>query len=376
MIAVIADDITGAAEIAGIGLRFGLRVRLSTNVVTPPADNCDLLVCATNTRSFSKEEAATESTRLGDLLHASGCTAVFKKTDSVLRGHVVSELRALMKSLNLRRALLLPQNPSRGRVIREGMYYVDDVALDCTPFRHDPEFPAFTSDVVALLRCQVCMLSPGERAGGDGIFIGNATSTGEIASYLPLITREVLAAGGADFFAEWLSRQVACTSVESSFHGIDEADVLIVCGSTARHSLHESAYINSRGIPVCNMPEEVFEGASPDAWIVRLRELYAQHHSMLLHIDHAPRQGNEFAARLRSVMAGAVTSLFDVHIPHELIIEGGATAFAILQMLGWTDFVVENEVSSGVIRMAPHGTSSVHVTMKPGSYPWGERLFN
>ncbi|MDE7027792.1 nucleotide-binding domain containing protein [Duncaniella freteri] len=57
------------------------------------------------------------------------------------------------------------------------------------------------------------------------------------------------------------------------------------------------------------------------------------------------------------------------HIPRELIIEGGATAYASLQKLGWDTFTITDEIAPGVIRMrAPNGT---HVTMKPGSYPWG-----
>ncbi|WP_354667166.1 nucleotide-binding domain containing protein [uncultured Duncaniella sp.] len=49
--------------------------------------------------------------------------------------------------------------------------------------------------------------------------------------------------------------------------------------------------------------------------------------------------------------------------------EGGATAYASLQKLGWDTFTITDEIAPGVIRMrAPNGT---HVTMKPGSYPWG-----
>nr|WP_286524181.1 nucleotide-binding domain containing protein [Duncaniella freteri] len=51
------------------------------------------------------------------------------------------------------------------------------------------------------------------------------------------------------------------------------------------------------------------------------------------------------------------------------MIEGGATAYASLQRLGWDTFTITDEIAPGVIRMrAPNGT---HVTMKPGSYPWG-----
>ena len=56
MIAVIADDLTGAAELGGIGLRHGLKTEVRTIAGTklPPAT--DLLVIAADSRS--KPQAA------------------------------------------------------------------------------------------------------------------------------------------------------------------------------------------------------------------------------------------------------------------------------------------------------------------------------
>ena len=68
-------------------------------------------------------------------------------------------------------------------------------------------------------------------------------------------------------------------------------------------------------------------------------------------------------------MARISHALVGCHRPAELVIEGGATAFAILNRLGWNSFTITEEIAPGVIRMqADNGT---HVTMKPGSYPWG-----
>ena len=62
MIAVIADDITGAAEMAAIAHRLGLRVKLTMQPEATP--DCDVLVIATDTRSMSESEAATVSREL------------------------------------------------------------------------------------------------------------------------------------------------------------------------------------------------------------------------------------------------------------------------------------------------------------------------
>ena len=53
MIVVIADDLTGAAEIAGIAWRNGLLVRMIMRL-TRTIPTCDVLVIATNTRQATK----------------------------------------------------------------------------------------------------------------------------------------------------------------------------------------------------------------------------------------------------------------------------------------------------------------------------------
>ena len=51
-----------------------------------------------------------------------------------------------------------------------------------------------------------------------------------------------------------------------------------------------------------------------------------------------------------------------------IIIEGGATAYAVLERLGISSFDVEYEYSPGVVCLS-HG--NMRIILKPGSYPWG-----
>ena len=70
-------------------------------------------------------------------------------------------------------------------------------------------------------------------------------------------------------------------------------------------------------------------------------------------------------------MAEVCCGLLSVSLPDELVIEGGATAFAILQHMPWQSFLITNEVSPGVVRMKTEN-ENLHITLKPGSYDWGE----
>ena len=77
MIIVIADDITGAAELGGIALRFGLKVLLSNEASSSP--NVDVLILYTNTRSLRRDEAVSVMQELTNKVKALNPSLVYKK---------------------------------------------------------------------------------------------------------------------------------------------------------------------------------------------------------------------------------------------------------------------------------------------------------
>src|SRR3990170_4475510 len=139
MIVVIADDLTGAAELSGLGLKYGLQVEVATSVDFQ--SKADLLIISTDTRSMEKQHAVDEMMRVTSLIKKMEPALIYKKVDSVLRGHVIDELTAQLKVLDLTRALLVPANPSLGRTIHNGTYFIHDQPVHLTAFSTDPEFP-------------------------------------------------------------------------------------------------------------------------------------------------------------------------------------------------------------------------------------------
>ncbi|MEW5957849.1 MAG: four-carbon acid sugar kinase family protein, partial [Chloroflexota bacterium] len=120
MIVVLADDLTGAAEIGGIAFRYGLAAEIQT--VFDPAAGADLIAVDTDTRGYSAGEAAPRVAAVAEQCRRAGVEQVFKKVDSVLRGPVLAELATLLETLGRERALLAPANPSLGRTIEQGQY--------------------------------------------------------------------------------------------------------------------------------------------------------------------------------------------------------------------------------------------------------------
>jgi len=90
MIAVIADDLTGAAELAAIGLRFGLNAEVQTQLT--PDSKADLIVVDTDTRSRTPTEATTEVEKVLKHIQEIRAQWIYKKVDSVMRGHILLSL--------------------------------------------------------------------------------------------------------------------------------------------------------------------------------------------------------------------------------------------------------------------------------------------
>lgn len=357
---VIADDITGAAEIAGMARSNGLQVNLicGCNVCHDDSDADTITVIATDTRSMSEEEAVEETRHIAsDFIHQT--SYIFKKTDSALRGHVVAELVALMQATGSHRAVYLPANPTKGRIIRQGIYFINGVPIHETDFRFDPEYPAFTSS----------MHEHFPHAEEEGIIMPDAETEADIRRIVSQYNDgKTLFAGAADLLRNLLPSP---SEGKGEFPTKDVhfplpweenmGQLLIACGSTQSRPLRP-------GISVAPMPIEVYDGSNDiSLWDT---SAYTSKDAIALTIPHHHRTGKPVAMHLRKVTAEKVKALVALHKPDHLVIEGGATAWAILQALEWTHFTVVRQFAPGVVQLL--ADSGTLVTLKPGSYPWEE----
>ena len=127
-----------------IAMGYATEVQLSLDLNTA----ADLVVLDTNTRSLREDEATKKIFDTGTALKKwNKPFYLFKKIDSVMRGHLIPELNALQDCFNFNRILLMPANPGRGRKIIDGEYLINGVRLHETVFASDPDFPVVSSTV-------------------------------------------------------------------------------------------------------------------------------------------------------------------------------------------------------------------------------------
>src|SRR6185437_7719763 len=210
MIGVIADDLTGAAELGAVGRRLGLKAEILCN--DQPSSTADLVGVDTDSRSCTPAEAAKRAGAAAKLLQGAGARWIYKKVDSVLRGNVTAEVEAVMQQLGYNRALVLPANPSLGRIIRDGEYFVQGKPIHRTEFAHDPEYPRRSAQVLRMLNApQHFML---RLANGsfdvpeNTILVGQADSPEAVQAWARPRQDSVLPVGGSEFFGALLGDEL------------------------------------------------------------------------------------------------------------------------------------------------------------------------
>ncbi|MGH6859107.1 MAG: four-carbon acid sugar kinase family protein [Phyllobacterium sp.] len=117
MLAIIADDLTGALDSAAPFAGRGLRTEVALNrdvIADIVAEGPDVLSINLNTRETGADEARAATTAVIALLPAG--TQLFKKVDSRLKGSIVAELDAIPFS----RALVAPAIPEFDRMVEAG----------------------------------------------------------------------------------------------------------------------------------------------------------------------------------------------------------------------------------------------------------------
>lgn len=382
MIAVIADDLTGAAELAGIGLRYGLQTVMST-VVNSGTDT-ELLIISTDTRSVSEEEAVHEMAGVTEEVMKLKPVLIFKKVDSVLRGHVLAELTAQLDVLQLKKALLVPANPALGRTITGGIYYYKDQPIHLSSFSHDPEFAISSSDVSDMLRVKDASLSiktVEEELPSSGIVVGEATSAKDLEDWAKRVDTDMLPAGASGFFSALLNVKnmkgfAGDKPVKDHGH-----PVLFVCGSTFNKSREAIKSIKNNGGPVSYMPDEVirsgeiYNEAFP-MWSQEVASMINSGGRAIISIDANTTEGVPVSAGLLREKTALVVSeiLKQVNI-QELFIEGGSTAASVIRKAGFQTFFPVEELAPGVIRMSVKEHADLCITVKPGSYEWPSEVW-
>lgn len=380
MIGVIADDLTGAAELGAVGLRHGLRAEIVRS--GKPGGEADLVCVDTDSRSCDGATAAKRAAAAAKTLRAAGAKWIYKKVDSVLRGNVTPEVEAVMQQLQFNRALLLPANPSLGRVIRDGEYFVKGRPIHRTEFAKDPEYPRRSAQVLRMLGAPQHFLMRLANGGlivpENTLLIGQTDSSERVRQWAAAHDADWLPVGGSEFFNELLG--VECGPPVSSVASevdFSQGQQLFVCGTASKsvQTLVKSAKAGQ--VPVFGLPRELAWGNpwQPQARNLiaqRVVEAYAGSRRVILSVGLPQVRDAVVARRLANYLVDVAEAVLKLVPVKNIFAEGGATSAELVRRMNWPRMEVRREWAPGVASLAVAGESSQWLTIKPGSYAWPE----
>ena len=214
----IADDFTGATDLANNLVRAGMRVVQAMGVPTQPLDtDADAVVVALKSRTLPHAHAIAQSLAALAWLQAQGAQQIYFKYcstfDSTARGNIGPVTEALMDALGTDFTIATPAFPDNQRTVFKGHLFVGDVLLNESGMQNHPLTPMTDANLVRVMQAQCQrkvglvdyrVVAQGDaairarvdalRAQGVGIAVVDATSNedllrlGQALKGMPLVT--------------------------------------------------------------------------------------------------------------------------------------------------------------------------------------------
>ncbi|GGD33239.1 3-oxo-tetronate kinase [Aureimonas glaciei] len=398
----IADDYTGASDLANTLTRNGLR---TVQTIGVPADDLvlpdvDAVVIALKSRSIPAAEAVEKSLAACRWLEARGAGHILFKVcstfDSTDEGNIGPVTDALRQATGEVIVLVTPAFPETGRTLYQGNLFVAGVPLAESPMKDHPLNPMRDSDLRRVLARQsekpVGLIPLATVAAGDGAVgqrlaalagegFGAAIADAVFDADLEILGRAALRqrlsvgasglglglaralADGPPMSAaapfEALGGPAAClagscsaatlrqiTAAEATMPVLRlDAEALLAKGGAVEKAI---AWASTR---LADGPVLVASSASPDA----VAALQARHGGAVV--------GTAIEAAFAEIAAGLVALGV-----RRLVVAGGETSGAVVDRLGLSAFALGPEIAPGVPVLRSLGGTDMRLALKSGNF--------
>jgi D-threonate/D-erythronate kinase len=250
---------------------------------------------------------------------------------------------------------------------------VNSEPIHQTGFSNDPEFPIKSSSVLEILGddgISAKVLTQNESLPANGISVGEAKTSEDVSKWAGKVDEKTLSAGGASFFHALLSlkhrlKNERKTEVQLS------SPLLLISGTTFQKNVQR---IKEYSHLVSYMPENIFNNQDIqevefEKWQDDILNKLSKHNKAIIAVDNSTNQKAD-PNLLREKKAKITERILKKVKLEEILIEGGSTAYSIIQKIGWQSFAPTEELQQGIVRMQVEGANDLHLTIKPGSYDW------
>jgi len=405
---VIADDFTGATDVASMLVRAGMR---TVQVIGVPdgaaAPDADAVVVALKTRTMPAADAVRESLVALRWLQAAGMRQCYFKYcstfDSTPAGNIGPVTDALMDALGADFTIACPAFPENGRTIFRGHLFVGDELLSDSGMRRHPLTPMTDANLVRVLQAQsarrVGLLRYDTIAAGvvsvreriealrrDGISVAIADATtnedlrtlGAACADLPLLTAGSGLALGlpAQYVARGWLTQDSRAALLDPVHG----GSAVLSGSCSLATNAQVQRWRAAGRPALAIdPRALARGEPVAADAIAWFRSQAAGAAALVYATADAQQLQSVQSELGAMQAGALVEACLAQIARglvdggvrRLVVAGGETSGAVVQALGVTQLRIGPAICPGVpwtqadrsVAGAP-----LHLALKSGNF--------
>ncbi|RSN24530.1 Hrp-dependent type III effector protein [Amycolatopsis sp. WAC 04169] len=396
VLGAIADDFTGATDVAVAFRRGGLRTVLFFGVppegeVTPPHD---AIVIALKSRAIPAAEAVSTSLRALRWLRNRKAEQIYFKYcstfDSTPRGNIGPVLDALSQALSPARVLTTPSSPEHGRTQYQGHLFVGDALLAESPMHDHPTTPMTDSHLPRLLREQTTtpvalvthdILRRGETAVREAIdsksgYVLVDALTEEDLRLLGRIAADSPLVAGAAGLAAGLAAAHASMTPPLTDTSPPSGPAAVLSGSCSARTLEQVAVMKRLGRPAHRLdpvatpdPEALAAGAL--AWYDSLTEPGPLVYSSSSPADLRRTQQELGVSRAAAILEKA-TGLIAVGLVERgvrrLVAAGGETSGAVVTALDVRGGVIGTEAAPGVPWIHPVEDRRPALLLKSGNF--------
>lgn len=403
LLGCIADDFTGATDLASMLVRNGMATVQVIGVPSGPLPEADAVVVALKSRTAPARQAVAESLAAAEALLAGGARQLFFKYcstfDSTDEGNIGPVADALLKRLGAGFALACPAFPANGRSVFQGHLFVGSRLLSESGMENHPLTPMRDPDLVrvlgrqtdgavglvpyavveagaAAIRREMTRLKEGGRryAIVDAVSDAHLVAIGEAAEGHALITGGSGVAMGlpASFRRAGLLPERGDAAALPAASGL----CAVVAGSCSRATLGQIGFARDHA-PVL----ELDPLALPDAASLARQALgWAEGRlspdiPVVIAASAPPEKVAALQAKLGRDAAGALVEHALAEVAdglvargvRRLVVAGGETSGAVVSRLGVTSLRIGAEIDPGVpwTFAEPAG---IHLALKSGNF--------
>ena len=409
LLGCIADDFTGASDLANNLARSGMRVIQTIGVpALPLSADVDAVVVALKSRTIAPPEAIAQSLAALNWLRQHGVQQIYFKYcstfDSTAQGNIGPVTDALMSALSTNFTIATPAFPDNKRTVFKGYLFAGDVLLNESGMQNHPLTPMTDANLVRVLQAQTrrmvglidyTVVARGAdavkeriarlKSDGVGIAIVDAISNDDLMRLGPALKGMPLVTAGSGV-ALGLAQNfdIAPTTAASK---LPEASGFqaVVSGSCSLATNSQVLAFVAAGLPALAIdPLRTASGidvaAEALAWAAPLLQsgpvlMYSTAESAAVKAVQRQLGVEEAGALVERTLAAIATGLVALGV-RQLIVAGGETSGACVQALGITQMQIGPQIAPGVpwnyCEPSPQEQASskggLHITLKSGNF--------